>query len=404
MKVVQVNKYLEPRAGADIVMLRTARLLRRKGHEVVLMGMEPRPGEEPDFPTYSVCPVDYDNMQFWRERAAAAGRLLYSLEAKRCMQRLIERERPDVIHFHNIYHQLSPSIIDAAAEAGVPCGMTLHDYKLTCGIYCHNRRGIVCEKCRDGRYLNVLRYRCTENSLPKSLLNAVEMYLHHTVLRIYRQVDAFIAPSQFMKDKMQELGFRGRFVRLPYFLDADDFSPSHCPESRRIVYFGRLAPEKGLFTLLDAMQGLDLHLEVVGRGPLEKPLERKVARDGLDNVSFEGFQQQAELRRTIAGCRFAVVPSIWYENYPVSVMEAFALGKPVVGADIGGIPELIGDDRGLLFEPGSAEDLQGAMQRLSSDPGRVESMGRNARSFVERELSPEEHYEKLCHIYRGLNS
>lgn len=404
MNVAQVNKYLEPRGGADVVMLRTARLLRRRGHHVTLMGMPPAGGAGPELPAFCVSPVDYHDVGSWKERAAAAGRLLYSLEAKRCMRRLIRSKKPDVIHLHNIYHQLSPSIIDAAAQLGVPCVMTLHDYKLTCAVYCHYRDGAPCDRCTGGRYLNALRHRCTEGSWARSLLNTIEMYLHHRVLRIYRKVHTFIAPSRFLKEKTRELGFRGRIVRMPYFLDTDDFSPASRPESRRIAYFGRLSPEKGLLTLLDAVRGLGLELLVVGRGPLGPALREKARRDGLDNVRFTGYRSGRELERTVAACRFTVIPSRWYENYPVSVMEAFALGKPVVGADIGGIPELIGSDRGLLFKPGAPADLREKIEQLASSPRAVESMGRNAREFAERELNPQKHYQRLLSVYREASA
>ena len=383
------------------MMLRTARLLRRHGHDVSLMGMGPEAEAVEDFPTYTVSSLDYHQLQSWCEQATAAARMLYSLEAKRCMRRLISRERPDVVHFHNIYHQLSPSIIDAAAEAGVPCVMTLHDYKLTCAIYCHNRRGTVCEDCRYGRYWNVARHRCTDNFLPRSLLNALEMYLHHRVLRIYRQLDAFIAPSRFLRDKTEELGSEGKLVHLPYFLNPADFEPTYAPDTGRIIYFGRLAPEKGLLTLLDAMKDTDLELLLVGRGPMETRLRRKTHRLRLKNVRFVGFQPQSELKRIVARCSFAVIPSIWYENYPVSVMESFAQGKPVVGADIGGIPELVGRNRGLLFEPGNPADLRKKLQELASSPEKTERMGRRAREFVEEELNPEKHHNTLLRIYHS---
>lgn len=395
MRIAQVNKFLTLRGGADAVMLRTARLLRERGHAVSLMGMAPVGPEARDFPAYTVPPVDYGADLCAGERVTAAGRLLYSVRSRGELSRMIRRERPDVIHFHNVYHQLSPSVIDAARAAGVPTVMTLHDYKVTCPIYTHYRDGGVCEMCRGGRFYNVVRYRCTDGSLSRSALNAVEMYLHRRLLRIYRKVDLFAAPSRFLIGKVRELGFKAPMAHLPNCVAVDRFRPAFEGQEGRVGYFGRLSDEKGLLTLLQAIRGTELDLLVVGSGPQEAELRRRAP----ENVRFTGRLNGRALRDAVRGCMFTVLPSEWYENHPLSVVESFALGKPVVGADIGGIPELVGERRGTLFRPGDAQDLRRAMGELAADPDAVRRMGRRARRYVERELSPGDYYTKLMAIY-----
>ncbi len=403
MRIALVNKYLRPKGGADIVVLKTAALLRDHGHQVVLLGMAPAEGIARELPAYLVSPVDYDAPLTFRQRAGAALRLLYSLEAKRKMRELIGAERPDVVHFNNIYHQLSPSVIAAAAAAGLPTAMTLHDYKLSCPVYSHRRAGAPCEQCAGRRFLNAFRFRCTDGSAAKSLLNTVEMYLHHQVMGVYRKVDVFLSPSRFLRRKVLDMGFRGRILHLPNFVQADRFRPRYDWDGRRIAYLGRLSPEKGLTTLLAAVKGLDVELLIIGTGPQADELKAKAAAENIGNVSFVGYRAGAELHRLLAGCMFTLMPSECYENNPLSVLESFALGKPVVGADVGGIPELVTEDRGALFPPGDREALRERITRLLGDPGAVRAMGRAARLHVERHLNADVFYERLMTVYRGLS-
>lgn len=402
MKIALVNKYLYPKGGADISNLEMARLLKQRGHEVVLMGMEPSEGAAGDFPAYLVSQVDYDARLNLRQKLRLAARLLYSLEARSKMRELIRNEQPDLIHFNNIYHQLSPSVIDAAAARNVPTVMTLRDYKVTCSIYSHFRDGNVCEACRGGRFCNTVRFRCTDGSLARSLLNAVEMHLHRGLLNTYGKVRVFVAPSQFLKRKVTELGFRGRIVHLPNFVQVQDFQPEYDWDAREIVYFGRLSPEKGLATLLEAVKGLDMRLRIIGAGPIEGELKHQASASAIENVQFAGFLTGEELRRSVAGSMFTVLPSECYENNPRSVIESFALGKPVIGSDMGGIPELVAEGRGVRFRAGDALDLRERIGALANDPDAIRTMGRNARRYAESHLNPDVFYDRLMDIYRSL--
>lgn len=399
MRIAHVHKYLRPAGGAAVACLQTARIQAERGHRVSLLGMGPPAEAVRHLPCYTIPPLDLRAEMSPLAQLKAAGRLLYSIEAKRQMRRLIAEQRPDLVHFHSVYHHLSPSVIDAAAEAGLPMVKHLHGYKATCGIYTHAREGRICEACRGRRFSNCFRYRCTDGSALKSLLNTVEMYLHHQVLGVYGQVDAFICPSRFLMDKVWELGFRGRLVHVPNFVDAEAFVPRYDWDARRIIYFGRLSPEKGLVTLLRAMRGLHLELLVLGTGPHEGELRTMARCEGLDNVRFGGLRMGQDLHEAVRGAMFSVLPSEWYENNPLSVIESFAMGKPVVGAEIGGIPELIGTERGLLFRPGDAADLRRRIAELAAQPEAIRRMGRAARRHVERELNADVYHDRLMAIY-----
>jgi glycosyltransferase involved in cell wall biosynthesis len=366
--------------------------------------MPPAEGGAEEFPCYLVSPVDLRGEMTRPQKLRAAGRILSSLEARRVMKDLIGAERPDIIHFHNIYHQLSPSVISAAAECGIPCVMTLHDYKLTCPIYTHRRRDQICEQCRGRRFANCLRFRCTEGSVARSLLNTVEMYLHHNLMNLYGQLDMCIAPSQFLREKTGELGFSGRVEHLMNFVHPDNWPPRYDWDRSRLAYFGRLSCEKGLLTLLRAMRGIDAELLVIGTGPLKEELQQSAAARGMKNVRFTGYKTGEELTELVSGSMFTVLPSEWYENNPRCVIESFALGTPVVGADIGGIPELVGRERGLCFRPGDVGDLRRCLKIMLGRPGEVRAMGRKARQFAQTRLNPDVYYEGLMRIYRTARS
>ena len=399
MKIAIVNKYLRPKGGADVCALAQARLLKDHGHEVVLMGMPPAEGEALNHPVYEVTPVDYQADMGIAERCRAALGLIYSRTARRRLDELIRRESPDLIHFHNVYHQLSPSVIDAAAERRVPCVMTLHDYKVTCPVYTHYRDGNVCEQCRGRRFTNCLRFRCNNGSVIQSALNAVETWLHHRHLNIYGGVDLYISPSRFLREKVHELGFSGRIAHLSNFVDLRDFTARYGWDRRRIAYFGRLSEEKGLLTLLRAVRGLSVELLLIGTGPVEDALRARAREWSMENVRFAGYRTGEDLRGLVGGSMLTVLPSEWYENNPRSVMESFALGTPVIGARIGGIPELVGGSRGACFEPGEVGDLRAAISRLVCSPNTLREMGKAARAFAEKRCGRDVHYSSLMDIY-----
>lgn len=400
MKVLLINKFFYPKGGAEVSFLKTADLLEQRGHRVSFFAMDHPLNPPSPFAEYFVSHVEFDEHLGGFRQVTAAARLLYSLEARRNLRRLLERERPDMAHLHNIYHQISPSIIDVLWKRKIPTVMTLRDYKLTCPVYTHLSNGKVCEKCVGGRYYHVVSNRCTKGSLLKSSLNMLEMYLHHKVLRIYEKVDMFISPSRFLLEKTKEMGFAGELIYLPNFVNCKEYDPLPDWKEKHIVYFGRLSKEKGLLTLLEAIKGLDVQLKIIGEGPERETLKNKAKTERIKNVLFLGYRKDRELTEEIRNSMFAVLPSEWYENNPRSIIEAFALGKPVVASRIGGIPELVKDkETGLLFTPGDPRDLREKIQWFLRCTDAIVVMGKNARQFVERELNPESHYTGLMQIY-----
>jgi glycosyltransferase involved in cell wall biosynthesis len=403
MKILLVNKFLYPKGGAETVFLGTADVLKARGHEISFFSMAHPCNLPSNFSAYFVSNVDYEKPGF-AQSLKAAGRLIYSWESRRNIERLLSLHKPDVAHLHNIYHQISPSIMHSLKKFRVPVVMTLHDYKIVCASYSMVAEDRTCEACKDERYYQCFLKKCVKDSRTKSLLNTFEMYLHHKMLRIYDLVDVFISPSRFLKDKVAGMGFKGRIEVLPNFVDPGDFVPQYGSAEPSVCYVGRLSKEKGVATLMDAMKrSPGVRLKVIGDGPLRAALEKKCRDDGMKNVTFLGYQAGEALKEEIRRSLFLVIPSEWYENNPRAVIEAFALGKPVVGARIGGIPELVRDgETGLTFESGNADDLSEKIRTLVSRPDLIMEMGKKARRFVELELNSEAHYKRLMAIYESV--
>jgi glycosyltransferase involved in cell wall biosynthesis len=403
MKALMANKFYYGKAGAEKSFLSVKRLFEEKGYEVSVFSMEHPSNMESPYAKYFVSYVDLNNPGGVIASLRAAARILYSFEAKRKIKKLIDDTQPDIAHLSNIYHQLSPSIIDALKDAGVPIVMVLHDYKLTCPAYTHLSPKGICEECKGGRYYNAVVNRCIKGSRLKSAVNMMEMYLHHSILRIYDKVDVFIAPSRFLLEKTKELGVKGEIVLLPNCVHLDGYEPAYGSRERSITYFGRLSHEKGIDTLIDAVKGLNLRLKILGDGPYESKLKKKVLAEGVDNVSFYGYMSGSELNEEIKKSLFTVVPSEWYENNPRSIIESFALGKPVIGANVGGIAELVKDaETGYTFEMGNVEDLREKIKSLVDDESKIVEMGQKARVYVEREHNPERYYKVLMGVYEKL--
>ena len=400
MKVLLVNKFFFPKGGAEVSFFETAKLLASKGHKVFFFSMS-HPNNIPSpYAKYFISNVNFNQLGSLSKQIKAAGKIIYSFEAKRNIEKLIIDKRVDVVHLNNIHHQISPSILHTLKKWNLPTVMTLRDYKMACPAYSMLSDGEPCEKCRDGRYYWCLLKRCTKHSYLKSALNTLEMYLHHSIFRIYDLVDIFISPSKFLKRKIQEMGFKGEVVYLPNFIDLGGFVPSYTWEENSLVYFGRLSQEKGLFSLIKAFKHLDLQLKVIGEGPLGQDLGYKVKKEEFNNILFLGYKRGEELKREITKSIAAILPSECYENNPRSVIEAFALGKPVIGSRIGGIPELVRHgETGLTFQPGNVGDLREKIISLLGNKDKIIEMGKTARVFVEEELNPEKHYQGLMKIY-----
>jgi glycosyltransferase involved in cell wall biosynthesis len=407
MRVLHVNKYLYRRGGAESYMQAVAALQADAGHDVAFFGMD-HPDNDPQrysasFPSYMELEPPPDSLG---GKARGLGRMLWSSSARRGIEAVVEDFMPDVVHLHNTYHHLSPSILGPLARRRIATVMTLHDYKLACPTYRFLDKGELCQACLGGHFTQAVRRRCKDGSLGSSAAMAAELAIH-TATRAYRHVQLFVCPSRFITGRMAAAGvFPERLRWIPHFVEAAPEPVGHDAGPRdgfaTVVFAGRLSPEKGVDTLIDAVGRLggDVRLEVAGEGPDRSRLEALASRVAPDRVRFAGRLDQKEMDTLVAGASTLVLPSRWYENQPMVVLEAFARAVPVVASDLGGTPELIrnGTD-GFLVPPDDPAALAASLEALLSDPGRARNMGRAARERALTTFSPELHLRRLDEAY-----
>lgn len=406
MKILMCNSFNYLRGGAERCFLALSDLLRSHGHTVIPFCMQDERNLPSPYGHHFVSHIDFPSelqKAGVRPKLRVLERVLYSREAKQRITDLIRETTPDIAHIHGIAHETSPSILAAIKAAQIPIIQTLHDYKLLCPNTSFVSQGRVCENCKSHRYFNVITQRCKRDSFSASLLAGIEMYTHK-LLQIYeKNVDVFVSPSEFLQRKVVEYGIKNTVLCLPNFIEAQEHDPCYEPEDY-FVYCGRLVQEKGVTTLLNALKHIRAsHLYIAGNGDQADSLQAYVHDEQINNVTFLGHMNSPDLFSLVRRAAFTVVPSEWYENYSMTVLESYANGTPVIGANIGGIPEQIKDGiNGLLFEPGNAVHLAEKIQFMLDHRRQAIDMGRHGRRQVEAVNSPEKHYHQTMEIYQQL--
>jgi glycosyltransferase involved in cell wall biosynthesis len=401
--LLNINNYHYRRGGAEAVYFDQTELFEQRGWTVTSFSMKHAANLPADSAAYFVDEIEYTGTYGPARVLTNAAKAIYSWEAADKLSALILNQRPDVAHAHNVYHHLSPSVLRTAKGSGIPVFLTLHDVKLLCPARTMTTASTVCEACKSHRLHNVVLKRCLKSSLALSALIAVESVVHRLLDSYRRHVDKFIAPSRFLIQKFVEWGWdRDRFVHIPNHIAANRLEPAFRP-GKAFLFFGRLTPEKGVATLIEAAAEARVPLWIMGTGPQENELQR-LARRLAANVSFLGYKTGPALWQTIRESRAVVVPSEWYENAPVGILEAYCLGKPVIGANIGGIPEMIRPDiTGALFGSGQVGQLTELLRRFATLPDRqIEDWGRAGREFTIDQFSPQTHYEQLSALYSSF--
>jgi glycosyltransferase involved in cell wall biosynthesis len=398
--LISINNYYYRRGGSEVVFFQHNRLFEDAGWNVVPFSMHSELNQKSEWSAHFVSESEDRSSIAKFTRAARA---IYSLEAARRIRNLIERVRPDIGHAHNIYHHLSPSVLVELRRQQVPVVLTLHDLKLVCPAYKMHTQGLICERCRGGALRNVIEHRCIKNSTAMSALVWLESTIHKSLDLYMRNVDRFVVPSRFFLAKFAQWGIdTRRFVYVPNSIDVDEFEAGDEP-GKVFVYIGRLVAEKGVATLVKAAAKARVPIRVVGTGPEEAAL-RALAVDLGADVEFTGYLSGAALRAAVNSARAVVIPSEWYENAPLSVMEAGALARPVIGADIGGIPELIRpDETGFVFQSANVDSLAALLERVQSLPAAaLRRIGQAGREWMRTEFSPASYRERMSSVYREL--
>lgn len=402
-RLVSINNYFYRRGGAEVVFLEQNHLLEESGWEVAPFAMRHPQNMNSRWSEYFVDEIEFGQSYGLLEKLIKVPKTIYSFEAKNKINALIDRFEPHVAHGHNIYHHISPSILPVLKCRGIPTVLTLHDLKIACPAYKMLTHDGICERCKSGRLFNVVRHKCIKNSMAVSAVVFFEATVNR-ILRSYSEnVTRFVVPSRFYLEKLVEWGWsRDRFTYVPNFVDVNALKPGRLKDDH-FVFFGRLGPEKGLLTLIDSAAAARAKLVIVGTGPEEEKIKKRAAQSGAD-VTFAGYKSGTELHDIVSRAKATVLPSEWYENAPMSVKESYALGTPVIGADIGGIPELIRvDETGLLFKSGSVEGLSSAMSKVLGMPdSKVQEMGRAGRAWVEASFTTQHYRDNILKLYSEL--
>jgi len=402
MNILSVNKFFWRKGGSETVFFGEKALLESKGHQVVPFSMKSSQNLDSEYDQYFVEEIDYDSSGAIPKIKAAAT-ILFSFDARKKIKSLLNVFTPDIAHFHIFQHQITASVFGPLRKVNVPLVLTLHDLKPICPNYKMYTNGHVCEECKGRKFYKCLSNKCTKDSTAKSLISTAEMYLHY-MLGYYQNVDHYIAVSQFYKQKMIDFGFREDQVSyLPNYIDTTNYNVSDV-DKNYVLFFGRLSEEKGVETLISAAKLCpDIPVVIAGSGPDENNLKELADSLQVENIKFVGFKTGSELSALISESSYTVITSKWYENCPMSVLESLAYGKPVIGAEIGGIPELISDGTdGLVYKSGDHTDLAAKMHTLWAMGDKRIAMGKAGREKVEKNFSPDAHYEKLMEIYNKV--
>ena len=422
MRILLVNKFHYRKGGAETYYLTVGSELERMGHEVAYFSMRHPDNLPCRWDKYFVTQREYNNVKSPLKAARDGMALIYSPEAKRSFQALCEEFRPDVVHLNNVHRQITLSILDAPylRENKVPVFYSAHDYVTVCpGYLMLDGGGRVCDAClEDGRYRHCIERRCVKGSRAKSALAAMEASFNRAH-KSNRRIDRVIAPSRFMCSKLIEGGWpEDKVVFLQNFADdaildraANAGADATDRENPYLLFFGRLSVEKGVDTLLRAFDAAlpslpqDMRLVVVGDGPDAADFKALASSLGCaSRIEFAGYQTGGALQAYVERASLAIASSRWRENMPYSIVEAFAAGTPVVGTDIGGIPELVDEGKtGFICDPGDVQSMADAISRGVSaflEQPAYARLQQNCRSYVMENCSREKFMSDLVNLYK----
>lgn len=393
-RVLIVNKFYYARGGDCVCTLNLEKLLNAQGWEVAVYAMKYPENLSSEWSSYFAEEISFSGGV--GEKVRAAKRLLGYGDIKASFKKILEDFKPSIVHLQNIHSYLSPIIAKMAKDCGCRVVWTLHDYKLLCPSYSCLRDGKPCELCFTDKS-NVIKYRCMKNSMVASVLGYMEAVKWNKDW-LERYVDAFVCPSAFMAQKMAQGGFdKTKLHVICNFLDPiklQVLKEQQAQREKTYLYIGRLSHEKGVGTLLEVAKTLPFKLKIAGGGPLSEQFKEEYK--GYGQIEFLGHQNAEQVSKLLSQATFAVVPSEWYENNPLSVIESLCAGTPVVGANIGGIPELIDNgDTGYIFESENSAQLRECIENAFSQQWDYDKI----KMLSLCRFSQEKHYALLEKVY-----
>lgn len=387
MRILQVHNFYRIPGGECSVVRAEQRLLAMHGHEVELFSADS--GET----------VDYT----FARKAMALMQIPYSFVEARRLERLVRRLKPDVAHIHNVFPILSPSVYQTLRRCRIPVVQTIHNFRFLCPNGLFFTHGHVCRECTTAGFRAAVRYRCVRDSRVISALYAAAIGLAWRTGNLPGSIDRYVALNKFGADLLSGNGIPQERIRICGNF-VWDFAPTPPTKKPYFLYLGRLSPEKGLRTLMAAIKRTTgIALRIAGTGPLEAELRDYASGELADRVTFSGFVTGESKNSLVAQAIATIVPSEWYENFPISVVESLAAGTPVIASRIGGLPEMIEHgSSGMLVEAGNVDELATAISMLAANEGVRKRMSAAALASARSRFGPESHYEQLIGIYNEL--
>lgn len=395
MKILLINNFHYRKGGSEAVYFNTARLLRENGHEVVCFSQKDALNER--------CPEEGFFFEGKGGKLSSAVKYFYNRDAAVQLENLLNTFTPDIAHIHLMWGCSASAVLQVLRKHHIPIVHTAHDYRMVCPAYVFKTTdGSICERCHNCNYWPCLMNKCSKGSFVQSAVMVAEMYARHLFYDPVRMIDGFIFVSAFSESKHIQHDPRFADVRrIVLYNSTDRKTVGHVADRNGYVYFGRLSKEKGLFTLIEAFrQRPGLKLRIIGSGPLEEELRKSLPA----NVSLCGYMTGDALYSSIASAKFAIIPSECYENNPMTIIEAYSLSVPVIGSNIGGIPEIVADGvTGFLFNPFDVDSMVEAIDRaesLSDDD--IASFSANAFDFYLKNFDGEACYQHLVNFYKSV--
>lgn len=399
MKILMVNKFLYPRGGSESYMLYLAEHFKKMGHEVEFFGMF----DEKNTVGNSLG-MYTQNMDFHSKgigRFLYPFKIIYSFEAKKKIMQVIDDFAPDIVHMNNINFQLTPSIIYGVKKKKIPLVQTVHDYQMICPnhLLYNFDKNLPCEKCVGGSHINCIKNKCIHSSTVKSLIGVIEAKLY-SLLKTYKKVDLFVCPSNFLEKKLLSAKefYKGKTVTIHNFINKEKFSNPHRKEEPYIVYVGRLSKEKGIENIAGAARLLPQYTFVVaGSGPDEDMLS------GIENVKLAGFLTGDKLTELMGNAKLLLLPSVCYENCPLSILEAHSMGVPVVTMNSGGMAELVKDGvTGTLVNDPTPQGVAEKIKETIENKEYYNTLSENCKNEKDNILSIENYADILIGEYEKL--
>jgi len=391
MKILNVGHNYHVSGGSDRVLIETGELLANNGHTVIPFCAQNKKNFNSAYSNFFPRSIDFDKISI---RSLLS--FFYNFEAKSSLNSLLESQSLaiDIAHLHIYYGKLTTSVLHSLKAHKVPIVQSLHEYKLACPIYTMELNGNVCDKCIKGNKVHCVLNKCKNSSYLQSTVMATESYISR-ILGDVRNVDLFLSVSEFHKTIMLKAGIPNEKLKVLHnFVDTDKYK-AECTHQNHFLYFGRIEKLKGLDTLISAFEKSKHKLKIIGGGAYLSEVLKRIST--IKNIEYEGFKQGKELMNYISNATAVIVPSEWYENCPMNVLEAKALGRPVIGSDIGGIPELIRNNiDGYVFEPGNVDKLTECIDKVTN---KFTEMSILAREDAVSRFSKVAYLEKLLAFY-----